>query len=92
MARMQRIPEGAIISQIASVGTAQCRPINGDECDSWKTLGVAMIRIVKDTDEGVVVMHPLCKQHMHWYVDEVLFARDTDWYNKTGELGEDLND
>lgn len=83
-----RIPEGAVIASVISVGTQQCRPFDAQECDSWKTFGLGIIRYLT-TGEPIPVVHPLCKKHFHEYIDSVLFSNDTQWGNAAEELGID---
>ncbi len=81
-----RIPEGAVIATVISAGTRKCQPFDGTECDSWKVFGLGVIRYLT-TGDPVPVIHPLCKKHMHDYIDDVLFSKETSWGNAAEELG-----
>ena len=81
-----RIPEGAVIASVISVGTAKCMPWDGSECDSWKTFGLGMIRYM-NTGEMFPITQPLCKKHFHEYIDNVLFSNEIHWGN--ADTGDD---
>ena len=81
-----RAPEGSMICQVVAVGTRKCQPVVG-ECDSWKTLGVTMVRIIEQDGEDMPFLEtrPLCKLHVHAYVDEVLFGKNV-WLDAREDL------